>query len=574
MKHLYRLLILTISLGLAAAIIPGCGDGGDDLVVAEVGSDKITAGVLNDIFEKNNARHLTYDDEFNHRRAVLDSLVIQQLLIQEAYRKNIDESEEVNRLVLGNKDKFLLDILYLREIEDKVSVSEDEIKQMYDRLEYKYHAAHILTRTEEEALELLDSIQNGGNFEELAVNFSVDPSAKRNRGDLGFFQYGQMVDEFQNQVMKINPGEMSRPFQTKFGWHIVKMIERVPNEQRQGFSVMHDDLEQMAMSAQRRTIQNEFKERLKANSPVTVETATLDYLQHKRETLYPEQVLKNLPKNDFDPAQLDRHEKELILATWQGGQMTLGEYLAEIKKVPASLKPNLDDAAALGDFVFELNIMDLLSAEARRQGLEDDDEYKAKIKRFKELTMADVMQNDSLPDIPVPTEEELRAYYDEHLDDFVVPAKAHVYEILLSSRDEAMDVRNRIKSLSRFQEVAAERTERAGRRNAKGDLGYIEQQYYPALFDLAMSTSVGGIAGPIEIGDKYATIYVADKKAEETTDYLTAKPRLEKILDREKRREAFESWVEQKKKETKIVIHENNIKPGINKAKYDEETGA
>jgi hypothetical protein len=192
--------------------------------------------------------------------------------------------------------------------------------------------------------------------------------------------------------------------------------------------------------------------------PIRIDTITCEYLINKRSALYPPSVAESLPKNDFDISQLDRHEMELILANWDGGQITLGQYLSQIKRADPRSKPNLDDYVALAKYIFQMKFEDLLKIEARQLGLENDDRYKRKIKRFKELTMADIMENDSLPQINVPDEGELRQYYEDNQGEFLIPAKAHIYEILFNDYSTAKVFAPKINSLEKFKEVRRSRT--------------------------------------------------------------------------------------------------------------------
>jgi parvulin-like peptidyl-prolyl isomerase len=417
---------------------------------------------------------------------------------------------------------------------------------------------------------VLDSLQKGGNFEDLALAYSKDPSVVRNRGDIGYVMWGQLTMPFLEAAFKLEPGQISQPFETKFGWHIAKVTDRVPNENRKSYDFMRRQIEQQIKNIQRDSLMDTFLTELRENHPVSIEEATVEYLMHKRQTLYPPQLLESLPKNDFDMAQLDRHEKELVLATWDDGQMTLGQYLTQIQQVPMEARPDLDNYQALAEFIFQMNVMDLLSAEAKRRGLEDDPEYKRKLKRFKELTMADVMENDSIPISNPPTEEEVRQYYDEHLDEFIQPPQVHVFEILVSSQDTAQKYAREIRSLKKFKEVASRVTERPGKRITKGDLGYIQRNYYPPIYDLAYDSPVGSVVGPVGYADQFSVIYVADKKAEEMKDFLMVKPQINAKIERELKREAFEQWVENKKEEVDIRLYENNVRPGIDKTKYIE----
>ncbi|UCD94974.1 MAG: peptidylprolyl isomerase [Candidatus Zixiibacteriota bacterium] len=561
-------IIIFFAIVFSAFLLSGCGGDGD-VVLAKVDGDKIMAKDLDDIFAQSRRTFNSFEDEFENRRTILDSLVIQQLLIQEAYEKNIDESEEVNRIVLGNKDQFLLDVLYLRKVVDEIKVTEDEIKDFYDKLEYKLKASHIVVASEDTANMIVDSLGKGGVFENLAVSHSVDPTATRNQGDLGYFVWGQMDPVFLENVFKMNPGEISQPFQTKYGWHIVKLVDRTPNELRGSFEKMSDQIKGSLESIRRNERLNSYREELHDKYSIRIDTVTCEYLMRKRASLYPPTLLETLPKNDFDLEQLDRDEMDLIIASWDGGQMTVGDYLRKVKQARTAGRPNLDDYDKMAEFVFNLNLMSILSFEARQLGLEDDAEFKRKLRRFKELTMADVMENDSLPIADEVDEGEMRQYYEDNQREFTVPEKIHVYEILFNDYSTAKTYALKIRSLQRFKSIASEYTERPGKRASGGDLGWIEQRIYPKLFPVAKEADIGDVTAPVQQGKKYSIMYVAEKKPEEIKDFLMVKQNIKEKIERERRKQAFVDWVEKRKTEADIEIFEDNLRASINEAKYE-----
>ncbi|MFH2036297.1 MAG: peptidylprolyl isomerase [Candidatus Zixiibacteriota bacterium] len=572
MRHNVNNVLIALSLLFISAIFFGC-DSEDGLVIAKVGSDKIYAKDIDEIYARNPKRFQSFEDEYNNRRMITDSLAVQQLLIQEAYRKNIDDVEEVGRIVLANSDGFLLDALYQKEILDKVNVTEDDIKDFYSKLEFKVHAFHILVENQDTAMMLIDSLKKGGNFENLAVNYSIDPQAKTTRGDLGFFIWGQMDPDFQEQVFKLEPGQISEPFETRHGWHIVKMIERAPNELRGTYGKMKEQIEASLTGAKSRVLLTDYGNILKENFPITIDTITCQYLINKKKSLYPPSILESLPKNDFDLAQLDRHEKDLIFATWEGGQMTLGQYLTMIKRLQPSQKPNFDEYARLADFVFQMKYQDILKIVARKNGLENDPIYENKVEKFKELTMADIMQNDSIPIPPPPDDGQLRQYYEQNQKEFSIPPKAYIYEILFNDYETANTYAGKIGNLDRFKTMAKKFTERSAQRASGGDMGWIDARSYPKYFEEAEKSKIGDIRGPIQIGSKYALIYIADKRDEEVKDFLMVKTEILGKLDKSNKQTAFENWIEQQKSRTEIKIYENNIRASINKGLYDSETG-
>lgn len=88
----------------------------------------------------------------------------------------------------------------------------------------KLHAAHILVKTEQEALGALFDVKHGKDFAVVAKEKSMCPSAK-NGGDLGWFGRNMMVKEFETAAFALKPGELSRPVKSQFGWHVIKLIE-------------------------------------------------------------------------------------------------------------------------------------------------------------------------------------------------------------------------------------------------------------------------------------------------------------------------------------------------------------
>jgi peptidyl-prolyl cis-trans isomerase SurA len=99
----------------------------------------------------------------------------------------------------------------------------------------QFHARHILIkpsaiRNDEETEALLKKLRNavekGGDFAALAKKYSEDPGSALKGGDLGWSSPGQMVPEFEKVVDSTSPGEISQPFRSQFGWHIVQVLER------------------------------------------------------------------------------------------------------------------------------------------------------------------------------------------------------------------------------------------------------------------------------------------------------------------------------------------------------------
>ncbi|UCC45258.1 MAG: peptidylprolyl isomerase, partial [Candidatus Zixiibacteriota bacterium] len=372
MKKLITLAALSAIAILAA--MAGCSDSGSD-VIARVDDKDLTADDFELYAGNMRIAFPSAEEEFAKKREILDSMVVMELLIRAAYEKNIDKSEEVARVVLANRPRFLLDALYSKEVVEKTDVTDAEISLFYDRLEFKMRAFQVLVDDEDTAQMIFERLKEGADIEQMAFEYSTDPSAKRNRGDVGYFVWGAMVDEFQEACLAMEIGELSPPVKSTFGYHIIKLVDKAPNEARTSFEEMKESIRRQILNRKRSTLTQEYFTMIREKYPIVIDPAPCEYVLHKREGLYPPQLLKNLPRSDFDLEQLDRDERELVLATWEGGQVSIGEYLALIQNVPVQYRPDLDDYDSLEVIVFELKKQDILVYEAILQGMESNEGF-------------------------------------------------------------------------------------------------------------------------------------------------------------------------------------------------------
>lgn len=191
---------------------------------------------------------------------VLNTLIVEKLIMQDAETKNISVSqEEVDERIeeiienIGGEEQFneflqsngmtmeyfedftRKDILFSKhnkEFQDSIEISEDEAEDYFNQ--YKddlviVRASHILLSTEEEGQKVLDALEKGESFEELAIRESKDSQSAINGGDLGYFSRGKFaaVQEFEKAVFELEEGEISDLVKTEVGYHIIRLDERM-----------------------------------------------------------------------------------------------------------------------------------------------------------------------------------------------------------------------------------------------------------------------------------------------------------------------------------------------------------
>tara|TARA_X000000950_G_scaffold244229_1_gene300223 strand:- start:35 stop:832 length:798 start_codon:yes stop_codon:yes gene_type:complete len=158
---------------------------------------------------------------------VINELINKHLITKRAYSEKLDLDQNVINLIKKNKDSILAKYWLNNFIKNETS--EENVKNFYNNYvksfqEYtEINASHILVKTKNEAVSIINKLNNKSQFSELARAYSIGPSAK-NGGNLGWFGPGQMVKEFEKAAFLLEKGNISqKPIKTKFGFHVIKL---------------------------------------------------------------------------------------------------------------------------------------------------------------------------------------------------------------------------------------------------------------------------------------------------------------------------------------------------------------
>jgi peptidyl-prolyl cis-trans isomerase C len=218
---------LALAFGLCAALATASAYA-DSKVLATVDGEPITQDDVNVALEDIGQGLPQGLEGADRDKYVLDYLIDMKLVAKKAAADKMGDTPDFARRAAYAREKLLMEAL-LGSVAKNADTDEAEHKA-YDEAakaqppQEEVHARHILLPTEEEAKAALARVKGGEDFAKVATELSKDPGAEG--GDLGWFTKDKMVPEFADAAFKLQPGQISDPVKSQFGWHIIKVEER------------------------------------------------------------------------------------------------------------------------------------------------------------------------------------------------------------------------------------------------------------------------------------------------------------------------------------------------------------
>ncbi|MEK5441032.1 MULTISPECIES: peptidylprolyl isomerase [Bacillaceae] len=214
--------------------------------VASVNGEKISEKDLHDLLVSQyglDALDMLITDKIIELEMEKENIEVTQKELEEEMKANADSygGEEAFEEILASSGVDVSTIeknieMYLatnKLLEPRIEITEEEMTAYFEENKDSYaqaeqvQASHILLEDETTAKEVLEKLEAGEDFGELAAEYSTDESNSEIGGDLGFFSRGEMVQEFEDAAFSLGVGEISEPVQTEYGYHVIKVVDKI-----------------------------------------------------------------------------------------------------------------------------------------------------------------------------------------------------------------------------------------------------------------------------------------------------------------------------------------------------------
>lgn len=516
---------------LLGVILSGCGK--KDILVAKVGESEITLQDLQDFQAKLPKAYRSKKTGIEAQRDYLQTLIDRDLLLLEAKSRGLERENSFIREYEKKRDQKLREEYLRREVRDRIQVPDKELRRYFEEqdLGRAIRVSHIRTKTREEAEAALEEIRKGRPFAEVARERSIHKESAAEGGDLGaFFTRDEASRIIGDEVWSMRIGEISDPIRTRGGFYeVIQVTEEKPVDFETWRPRLYRGLFRQKFYEKRDAL----VEQLAGDLHVRMNPEALRVLLSRFALYGPTNV------------QVSPTEEKMVFYQFDGGQVTLGDYLRLSKAVRSRFIAPLDSARVVS-FVEKYILPEMLLTEgARRVGIDKDQEVALWLKRKREELLIKALRQEEVEEKVTISDDDVREEYRAHPEIYFLPPEIWVREILVGTEEEAQRLLQAIRGGADMAELAAQYTIRKNMKKYKGrfHMHPFEKSIYGPLYEEAKNAELNKLLGPLKVKGGYSIFRVVKRVPKRPEPLESAERRIRAVLRMEREERRFNEFM-------------------------------
>ena len=501
-----------------------------ELVLAEVAGQQITAADLNAFTQAVGDLHQMGKTGLAVDSLMLEGLIDKMVMLKEIESLGIDVEPAFEAKVALYRRQKVLSAYKSREINRKVSVAEEELLEQ-QRSSDRHRAlrmAGIMHETEEEARQTREEIIAGADFGELAKARSLYKPTRDQGGLESQYRRKDNASGFLSTVYKLKVGEISEPLRYPYEGQrrfvIIKVVDEIP--------VPLDDVRQ---HVEPKVYARKQAERAEALADSLKEVYAPEVHMDAVEIVMRE---RGSMADDMEAI------RRLALCTYEGGSITLDEFLQVLPE--GERDPKQFDGAAAFVNLLENGVIpqELFIAEAAASGLDQDPKILENVGFYRQDLLLQELRLRNVDRLVTVSEDDARAFYDEHPEVFHTPEKVEVIEILVGTSDEAERIRERLDAGEDAEQLAQDHTIREDMAHHNGHITLAKFSRHSTLYSAAEGLEIGAVFGPIKThGGSYSLCKITGREMPTLRPYSDEKGRATAFVKIRRHKLAFVDYV-------------------------------
>ncbi len=558
---LFLFIIIIISLPFNS-----CQKRTDENILATVGPIKITVDEFIENYELSPRPGVVSRTSFTPRLH-LDKMIENKLLALYGAEHDYEYDPRIASQIRAVSKNILVQQLYRTQVAQKTDVTEAELRDGFLKSKTSIRARHLFVRTKQEADSLLNLVNQGVSFQQLSRGIFRDSTLAKNGGDLGYFSFGDMDEDFERAAYDLKVGEVSRPVKTKWGYHIIKVEDKIesPIVTENEFQTNRHKIEPVILKRKQERLAQQYVKEFMAPKNVVAKADAINFLVNaarRLEKATRTQLPSDLPTiNDEEITsvqnEIDEHLNDVIVE-FEGGAWTIKEFFEKMMETLPQDQPDLTSHLSIAEKIAVMVRNEFLSEEAKRLGLENQPWAKAMLEQKKDKLVANLVRLDIVESIQI-SEEEVVKHYSNFPGKFSSPEKYKLKEIVIADATAAVKIHQQLFDGADFSELARQYSIREQSAQRGGEIGYISRVDNPDIVSRVKDLTIGQISEPMPISGHYIILQLVDKQSPQVIPFDQIREQVKQDLWNSKVRLATDSILKSQQEKNIIWINEKLI---------------
>ena len=518
-------------------------------LVAEVGPHQINAHLLRLYVEELPDGLRTQKTGDEALRYYLQALIDRRLLLIEARSRGFDTTNTFQNSVQDAVNSRVRSVYKAQEITSKVKISNEAVHRYFEKEGYSrerlLNAVKVASRAAIDTV--LQELRSGRPFEEVARARSLDKRSAERGGELGFIGRDQLESLYiPPEVYKTLPqDQLSGPLPAGSAWHILRFSEDRPASYEKYQARIASLLYQKRLAQ----VEAEHLEQLRDSFKVRLNPSGLRKLVNAYKAKQPTLIEGN----------------STALYTYKGGEVTLGqvqEFLRQ-RNISFGLADSAQAVVTLNRYFLEAH---LIQEAARESGFYQMPEIQKFVERTANEKLLETVRKSVIADLVDLSEEDVRHYYDTHLETFRHSEATWVEEVLLPTQIDALEVRAQIEAGAPFEQFV-DKSLRADAQKYNGRYHFhmLGKVRYPVLVPAVFQAQQGQLEGPLQVKGGYSVFRVLEREESSIEPFETAQRQAWALVRLERETQALNAFLMQlrEKYADQIKIYPDRLKKAV-----------
>ena len=549
--------ILCVAL-LALVFSFGCGKR-ENLVVATVDGRKITVGNFEGAGDKIAEKFLPRTNDQAGKMELLNHMIDKEVMALTALGAGYEKDKQFVDFFEKYKAQYALAAMENVYIRQKVTVTDQEAKDYFDKMHKEYTLSQILVASEDEAGSIREQLMHGADFAELAKKYSLGREAG-DGGLLGESSIGTMFYWIEEALFNTKEGDITQPLQTPEGWAILKVhkIKDVTPEKDLTYA------RQKVRSDKEKKMIGEMKHKIEKDIGLQIFPEAVDIVYNNLPPDIPfgDIVEHKVTYDNAPKLQIPEQYQGMILAQYSDGQYTLKDYMKIYEETGLPERPRRQYGKENIIVSIHKKIFDAMLPVYAEKNLKvfEIPEVAKDFQEKKEMVLVSLLYKNQVTDQATVSDLEVQDYYNAHKNEITDPEKRSFSIILVSDKAKADLAASLAKKGESFATLAKKYSEDPSAARNNGSTGLVQKGHYPDYDEKAFSMAKGEVSDPVQVPRGWAVIKVDQIEKPQPLQYANAAFTIKQALMSQQAEKIITEKLATWKKSYPIKIYERNLK--------------